>query len=799
MPERFLFVELGRLDRAVSRCAGQELEIVLLLNRSEPVLAASFGPDHLGLFCTPAINLFPRRADRINLNGREAEYHVVPDRVRPLDFEVFGVTAVEGYAADGSAPQPFLPFYAANDLTRTPGHQAYYMLRREPRQLSARARQRGPRSSYLGHEVYISLVDPEQAPVNHSLRQLGLDLLCTNRDLPLSMPVGKQHTDLTIAVSAPVASVRCLVGPVAPRPCRSGGEYAWRFISHLGLNYLSLVDTDARQGASALREMLRLYVPSATSVAARQLEGLTSIASHPIVRRIPGGGTHRGGTWSGDHAHRRRGAVRRRGRHPARQRAGPVLREIRLDQRLHRDRAAQPRARRGDALAAPLRPAAGAVMSRRHAHPSRPRDGAAGAARGGAVGARLLSGDAAARGAVSRPAALRRQRAAGAGCGAAGAGTLGRVRPCHARRTGAGAGRPRAGPQGGAAAGAFLRPVRPGRRAAAASDGIRARPAAQPSRPDLSALRRHLPPSRSVAVLSRLGQREADRQPRSSGTGPLRALCRRADRARHGQPARPRRHAGPGQAAFRRASRGPDAACGGAWFHPLQLLPHAGADRGLHRRLARLAAGRPHPPGACAGDRDAGQDRPAGRTGVEPAAQVPHRHRAAAARRLSAASAGRHQLSPADPDRAQLRRRHADLGREHHPQARGGAAHASRRPEDRRGRARLDHLAHAATEAGRRGRPFLDASADSHARTIDAKAEQPWRRPSHDRDQSRRIVRQASSRGVSRDRGRDRVLQAARQPVCRAGALGASDPHHAGFRSAPRRAAFRTRPGAAGG
>ena len=117
MPERFLFVELGRLDRAVSRCAGQELEIVLLLNRSEPVLAASFGPDHLGLFCTPAINLFPRRADRINLNGREAEYHVVPDRVRPLDFEVFGVTAVEGYAADGSAPQPFLPFYAANDLS----------------------------------------------------------------------------------------------------------------------------------------------------------------------------------------------------------------------------------------------------------------------------------------------------------------------------------------------------------------------------------------------------------------------------------------------------------------------------------------------------------------------------------------------------------------------------------------------------------------------------------------------------------------------------------------------------------
>lgn len=290
MPERFLFVELGELDRAVARAPGRELEVILLLNRSEPVFTSSFGPEQFALFATPAINLFPKRGDRVNLNEHAAEHHVVPDRMRPLDFEVFSVTAVEGFAADGGAPQPFLPFYAASDLSRNPEHRAYYMLRREPRQLSGRARRIGPRSSYLGHEVYISLVDPEQAPYPAGLRQLGLDLICTNRDLPLSMPVGKQHTDFTITVSAPVASVRCLVGPTTPRPCRTDGDYAWRFISHLGLNYLSLVDSDSLAGAAALRELLRLYVPSQTSVPARQLEGLTSIACHPIVRRIPGAG-----------------------------------------------------------------------------------------------------------------------------------------------------------------------------------------------------------------------------------------------------------------------------------------------------------------------------------------------------------------------------------------------------------------------------------------------------------------------------------------------------------------------------
>jgi type VI secretion system protein ImpG len=290
MPERFLFVELGGLDAPASRCTGKELDIILLLNRSEPVLATNFGPDQFSLFCTPAINLFPKRGDRVNLSESEVEHHVVPDRMRPLDFEVFSVTGVEGFAPDGSAGQPFLPFYAANDLTRNPDHRAYYLLRREPRQLSSRARQRGPRSSYLGHEVFISLVDPENAPFRQNLRQLGVDLLCTNRDLPLSMPVGKQHTDFTIAISAPVASIRCIAGPTTPRPCRNDGEYAWRFISHLGLNYLSLADTDAMHGAAALRELLRLYVPSSNATAARQLEGLVSVASHPIVRRIPGAG-----------------------------------------------------------------------------------------------------------------------------------------------------------------------------------------------------------------------------------------------------------------------------------------------------------------------------------------------------------------------------------------------------------------------------------------------------------------------------------------------------------------------------
>jgi type VI secretion system protein ImpG len=289
MPERFLFFTLNGLDRSAIRCAASELEIIILLDRSEQSLMA-FGPEHMQLNCTPAVNLFRKRGDRVPISQRDAEYLIVPDRMRPLDYEVFSVLEMEGFAADGGPAQAFFPFYAANDLSRNPGHRSYYILRRQPHRLSSRARERGPRSGYLGHDVFVSLVDADNAPLKASLRQLGLELMCTNRDLAMSMPVGKRHTDFTIVVNAPVASVRCIVGPTSPRPCRGDGDYAWRFISHLALNYLSLTDSDELQGAAALRELLRLYVPAGATLASRQLDALLSVTSTPVVRRIPGAG-----------------------------------------------------------------------------------------------------------------------------------------------------------------------------------------------------------------------------------------------------------------------------------------------------------------------------------------------------------------------------------------------------------------------------------------------------------------------------------------------------------------------------
>jgi type VI secretion system protein ImpG len=286
-PERFLFATFTGLRSALARVPGSEFEIVVLFDRSVSRLHNAVDAGNFRLFCTPAINLFPRRADRIHLQQGKTEYHVLADRTRPMDFEIHSLGRVEGFGDSQEPEQQFQPFYGCDERTWQASHGAFYTVRREPRQLSARQKLQGARSSYVGSELFIALVDANEAPYASRLRQVGMQLMCTNRDLPLQMPVGKAHTDFTLEVGAPVESVRCVAGPTKPRAPVAGGETAWRLVSHLQLNYVSLLGEGNADGAAALREMLTLYCDEFDSAARRQIEGIKAVSSQPIVRRIP--------------------------------------------------------------------------------------------------------------------------------------------------------------------------------------------------------------------------------------------------------------------------------------------------------------------------------------------------------------------------------------------------------------------------------------------------------------------------------------------------------------------------------
>ena len=287
-PERFYFFTLTQLAAGLSRVAGKEAEVLILLTKPPGALGSLVDVGQFALFCTPVINLFERRTDRIEINATQPEFHLVPDRSRPLDFEVYSVKAIAGQQAQTTAAMDFRPLYQT--LNEDEGNYGrYFSVRREPRLASDTSRKYGTRTPYVGTEVFISLVDQNEAPYSESIRYLSVKALLTNRDLPCLVP-RNGISDLAVSDSIPVASVGLIRPPSTPKSPFAQREIAWRLIRQLGFNHLPLADMPHREGAQALRDMLRLFVSIDNNVQRRQIESLVGSRIERVTRRLPGAG-----------------------------------------------------------------------------------------------------------------------------------------------------------------------------------------------------------------------------------------------------------------------------------------------------------------------------------------------------------------------------------------------------------------------------------------------------------------------------------------------------------------------------
>lgn len=287
MPQRLLFFKIQGLKRVLSGIKSGSVDLIIGFNRSTAELSNLVRPDSFVLNATPVVNLFERRADQVELDRGRSEFHLVVDKTKSMHYEVLAVTEVAAVARGSGGKVPFQPFYRCE--VGNPGAKAFYTVNREPRHLTGREKREGPFSRYLGSEVFLSLVDGRNAPFDGEIEALSVKVLCSNRHLPLSMPLKGRDTDLLPESGLPVSSVRWLMPPTSPMDSLAFGANSWRFISHLSLNYLSLVEVDG-SGATALRDLLRIYMPDNLEEAFDWIKGIESVSSSPVIRRMSGGG-----------------------------------------------------------------------------------------------------------------------------------------------------------------------------------------------------------------------------------------------------------------------------------------------------------------------------------------------------------------------------------------------------------------------------------------------------------------------------------------------------------------------------
>jgi len=285
-PDRFRFFSINDLAPILETVSAPEFKVTLLFEQAATALEKLVTKEDFHLHCTPIVNLFPKRGDRIDVSLDKFEHHLVADRTRPMDYEAHTITSIDGFTSANTEQQKFRPLLET--LGRQPGdrEEGFFTIRREPRTLSETAKRLGTRTGYIGSEVFVQLVDQHDAPYSHHLDRIAPNMLCTNRDLALLVSTGGTH-DLQLTVSAPVSGITILGGLTPPVPAVAEQDITWRLISHLHLNYHTLTDLSAADGAQAMRDLLGLYSPLGRRGIEGQADSVRSMRLTPMVCRVP--------------------------------------------------------------------------------------------------------------------------------------------------------------------------------------------------------------------------------------------------------------------------------------------------------------------------------------------------------------------------------------------------------------------------------------------------------------------------------------------------------------------------------
>jgi type VI secretion system protein ImpG len=276
-PAKFMFIELSGLSAKSLRAAGNRLEVFFYLDRAVAGLDRHIGIDSLALGCTPIVNLFTQRAEPISLTHELAEYLVLPDSRRHATQEVFSIDEVT--LSEPSRPmRTVLPFFASHHASDPLQQRLFWTSQR---------RRLGEADDST--DVTLAIVDADLGPASATDGVLSVGVTCLNRDLPRRIPFGGNRPQMNLVDGATeVTRLRCLTPPtetLRPVPSRRA---AWRLISQLSLNHLSL--TGGTRGADALREILRLHDMRDAPETRAALEAIRSVDSTRSSARLPGSG-----------------------------------------------------------------------------------------------------------------------------------------------------------------------------------------------------------------------------------------------------------------------------------------------------------------------------------------------------------------------------------------------------------------------------------------------------------------------------------------------------------------------------
>jgi type VI secretion system protein ImpG len=182
--------------------------------------------ENFRLFCTPAVNLVKTESVPLRKTHKDEEYEVVPADLEIENTEVFMIKKVEGWTEDKSKYAHFLPF---GSFEHAELNQEFYFTKVKLSEENNRLR---TFIRFAPNTVeYDALLNKKMV--------ITVEILATNKNIPSTLNLGSVNS---LHSSAKISNLELenITIPTKSYLPPLEGDFLWRLISNMSLNYLSL-------------------------------------------------------------------------------------------------------------------------------------------------------------------------------------------------------------------------------------------------------------------------------------------------------------------------------------------------------------------------------------------------------------------------------------------------------------------------------------------------------------------------------------------------------------------------------
>lgn len=241
--DKFSFINIANLkniNNIDEKILSQSKNFSIKIHFSKPLSHSEIPKkEHFSLYCTPIINIFETDSVPIRKKNEEDEFLVLPSDLEKNYNEVFSIENVRGWISSKNTYQDYLPFESFEHIN---DENEYYSSRMKLSTDGERTHTYIRFANSLGNEESLS----------NNNATVSVKILCTNKNVPSSLLLGDICVPDALSNSENL-SFKNITIPSLSYPPPISGDFLWRVISNMSLNYLSL------DNIKTLRTILETY------------------------------------------------------------------------------------------------------------------------------------------------------------------------------------------------------------------------------------------------------------------------------------------------------------------------------------------------------------------------------------------------------------------------------------------------------------------------------------------------------------------------------------------------------------